>query len=58
MPAVTNHGPSIATATSATEARPAARASQGGRGEVGMLRSGSVSWDTVVSVHPPCFHWK
>jgi hypothetical protein len=36
----------------------AGRASQGGRGEVGMLRSGSVSWDTVVSVHPPCFHWK
>ena len=40
MPNVANNGPTIATTTPATEARPAARASQGGRGEVGMLRSG------------------
>jgi hypothetical protein len=56
MPAVTIHGPPIATATPATEAHHTARASQRGRAgraggpEVGMLPSGTTPWDTLAMV--------
>ena len=55
MPAVTIHGPRIATATPVTEACRAGRAGRSGacRAVVGVLSSGRTSWDTLVSVHSP-----
>ncbi len=62
MPAVTIHGPSIATTTPATEPCHAACEDRSGSEWIGVGRSGAewgvrssgrTSWDTFVSVHSP-----